>query len=487
MVTELLATSTTTASSITDTDWAEFAAELRPTKTFHGLGDGVVREGARLIRKGDADYETARQVWNAMHQRYPLAIVEAAGAADVVATVNFAREHDLPITPRCGGHSIPGLSTVDDGIILDLSRMRAIQIDPVRKTARVEGGALLGELDHESQAFGLATVGGQISNTGVAGLTLNGGWGWLARRFGYTVDNLISAQVVTADGRLLNASKDENPDLFWGLRGGGGNFGVVTLFEFQLFEVGPLVYGGQISWPIEKAIDLLKFYREWGPRQVEELTTEVIAWHTEEEDGSLSDQAVISMSLCFSGDPKDLDDALAELLAFSPDDMVVEAEWLPYAVLQTQYDEFLRHGFNTYYKYGVLDDLSDEFLETAFNGWLTKKSNHTFMTLGYWGGAMSRAGDDVPFPRNKEPWRAVTEIRWEEAHERDENVQWAHDYWSSIEGYFSTKNQYLNFTGDLGEDLVRDAYGRSVYERLREVKRTYDPQNLFRMNQNIVP
>ncbi|MEN2738342.1 FAD-binding oxidoreductase [Microbacterium sp. X-17] len=474
-------------STLTEADWEAFAAKLRPTKHFHGLGAGVTRPGARLIRKGDPDYDTARQVWNAMHQRFPLAIVEVAGVSDVIATVNFAREHGLPITPRCGGHSIPGLSTIDDGIIVDLANLRAVQIDPVRKTARVEGGALLGELDHESEVFGLATVGGQISNTGVAGLTLNGGWGWLARRFGYTVDNMLSAQVVTADGRLLNASKDENPDLFWGIRGGGGNFGIVTLFEFQLHEVGPLVYGGQISWPIEKALDFLKFYREWGPRQVEELTTEVIAWHTETEDGSLSDEAVISLSLCFSGAPDKLDEALAEVRAFSPDDMIVEAEWTPYSVLQTQYDEFLRHGFNTYYKYGVLDDMSDEFLEAAFNGWLTKPSKHTFMTLGYWGGAMARPAEDVPFPRNREPWRAVTEIRWEEDSERDENVQWAHDYWDSIEGYFSTKNQYLNFTGDVGEEMVRDAYGRSVYERLREVKRKYDPENLFSSNQNIVP
>ena len=428
---------------------------------------------------GEQGFDAARTIPNAMIDRRPTIIARCTGAADVIACVCFAREHELLVAVRGGGHSVAGKSVCDGGIMIDLSAMKGIRVDPQKRTVRAETGLTLGEFDHETQAFGLATTLGVVSKTGIAGLTLGGGWGHLHAKFGLALDNVIGADVVTADGRLITANVNENEDLFWGLRGGSGNFGIVTSLEYRLYERGP-VLGGAVFYPVAKASEVLRFFREFTASVPDELVIQCGAF-------TLPDQAqVFAVAACYCGDLDEGEKVLKPLRKFGPP-MADALSAMSYVQMQSMFDPFFPPGRHTYVKSNFIRALNDDAI-TAFSEFAGKSpSRFSFAPfLEHWHGAATRVGiTDTAFPHRNYSYNLMFWSNWEFPSETEQNVQWTRNCWTALRPYL-VEESYGNYLSDEGDSFARAAYGPN-YDRLVALKNKYDPTNIFRMNQNIKP
>jgi FAD/FMN-containing dehydrogenase len=442
----------------------------------------------RIVTPTDTDYDAVRAIWNAMIDRRPGIIVRAAGTADVIQTVNFAREHKLLLSIRGGGHNIAGNAVCDGGVMLDLSLMKSVRVDPERRIVRVEPGCTLRDVDHEAQAFGLAVPAGINSTTGIAGLTLGGGFGWLARKHGLTIDNLKSADVVTADGKLLHASDSENADLFWAIRGGGGNFGVVTSFEFQAHPVGPIVLSGLIVHPFSDAAAVLKFYREFAAKAPDELVPWVVMRKAPPLPflpPSVHGKEVVVLAVFYAGDLKAGERALEPLRKFGrPIADVVGPT--PFAGWQQAFDPLLTPGVRNYWKSHNFERLDDGYLDTVVSFAGKLPSPHCEIFIGQLGAAASRVRPDaMAYSMRNAEFVMNVHGRWETAAEDKAGIAWARELTAATAKY-ATGGVYVNFMTADEEERLRASYGPN-YDRLLQIKQKYDPQNLFRMNHNIAP
>jgi FAD/FMN-containing dehydrogenase len=464
-----------------------------PTETRHHaprLASKAI-EGfrGRLIEPGHTEYDKARALWNGAIDRHPRMIARCSGPADVVAAVRYARDNDLEIAIRGGGHNVAGTATCEDGLVIDLSEMRAVWVDPVGPTAQVQGGALWGDVDRETQAYGLATTGGIVSHTGVAGLTLGGGIGWLMRKHGLTVDNLLAADVVTAHGKRIRATADEHPELFWALRGGGGNFGVVTSFEFRLHHVGPTVLSGPLIWDAADAPEVLRLYRDFIHEAPDELGT-VLRFGTAPPLPAIPEalhwRPVIIIGTCFAGPIEDGVEVLRPLRGFGSPilDLVGPA---PYVDHQSGIDTTVLHGWDYYWKSTHLPELTDDLVEVLLEHAFAAASPRSYVALFHLGGAVSRVDESETAFGNRQAAHSITlDGVWRpgEGH-AEHDTAWARDFFGALDRF--REGVYVNFLGDDEHpDRVREAYG-DVYERLRDVKTAYDPDNVFHNNQNIAP
>jgi FAD/FMN-containing dehydrogenase len=457
------------------------------------LGEATVEElretiHGRVLRRGDDGYEEACRIWNgAFDGRRPAVIVTASGAADVITAVGFARSNDLAIAVRGGGHSIAGFSSCDDGIVIDLSQMRSVRIDPNARRAYVGPGAVWGDVDHETQAHALATTGGLVSTTGVAGFTLGGGIGWLMRKHGLACDNLVAADVVTADGQLVHASETENADLLWGLRGGTGNFGIVTQFEFALHPVGPMVYAGLIFFSAEHDHELLRVFRDWAPNVPDDITAAMNLttapplpvvpqeWHGKK---------VIAL-IAVSAGPIDEAQAHFESFRAVAEPVADLLGPMPYTAMQTLIDPLWPKGIHAYFKATNLARLDDELIERLAALHQSAPGPQCEMHVHQMGGALARVGEgDTAFSERSMPFVLNAVTGWHDAGETDAHTSWARDVIAAAIDA-STGRAYVNFLGD--SDAARSSYGADTYSRLIALKRDYDPTNVFRLNQNISP
>ena len=440
-----------------------------------------------LLRRGDEGYDEARTVWNAMIDREPGFIARPTGTADVVAAVNFARENDVLVAVKGGGHNIAGNAVCEGGLMIDLSEMDDVRVDPTDRTVRVGPGATLGDVDHETQLFGLATSGGVVSTTGVAGLTLGGGFGWLSRKYGLAVDNLLSVDVVTADGEVVTASEGEHADLFWGLRGGGGNFGIVTSFEFELHEVGPEVLFGPTVYRYEDAPDVLRHYREFTrdtPREccvwVDSFTAPPLPFIPEQFHGT----TVLSAMQFYAGDRKEGEDVLRPLREYG--DPIADAVGpTPYTAAQSMLDDLYAEGERNYWKAHNFTELTDETLDTIVEYGERLPTPQSDILVHQVGGAINDvASDATAYPHRDTNVIVTIGARWEDPTKDDECIAWVRECHDSL-AEDATGGTYVNLEGDR-EGRERNAYGEN-YDRLVELKNEYDPTNLFRMNQNVKP
>jgi FAD/FMN-containing dehydrogenase len=432
----------------------------------------------QIIRPGGAGYDEARSIWNGMIDRRPALIVRCRAASDVAQAVNFARVHDLRVSVRGGDHNAAGHAVCDKGLMIDLSPMKAVIVDPVARTARVEAGVRWAELDRETQRHGLATTGGTVSDTGVAGLTLGGGLGWLGGRYGLTCDNLLGAEIVTADGRCLRATATENADLFWAIRGGSGNFGVVTTFEFALHPVGPTVIAGMVAHPLERAGEVLRFYREFVATAPDEVNT-IGAFFTTPEG-----MPVVTIAACHCGSLEDGERALRPLKEFGTP-VVDEIGPVPYVDFQKALDPSFPRGRRYYFKSAVIRDLPDELITRIVEPFAEVPSPFTFLLLQQLGNAARRvAAEATAFPHRDACWDAVILCAWESAAEDAMQIAWSRRVWDSWRP-FST-GVYVNGVAEGDREELLAAYG-ARYERLAALKAKYDPTNLFRLNANIRP
>jgi FAD/FMN-containing dehydrogenase len=428
---------------------------------------------------GDAGYDAARTLPNAMIDRRPAVIARCAGAADVLACVRFVREHEVPIAVRGGGHSIAGRSVCDDGLVVDLSAMKGIRVDPLRRTVRAETGLKLGEFDRETQAFGLATTQGVVPTVGMSGLTLGGGWGNLHAKYGLAVDNVIGADVVTADGRLLTANAAENQDLFWGVRGGSGNFGIVTSLEFRLHEVGP-VLGGAVFYPAAKAKQVLNFWREFAASSPDELVT---------QGGSMTlpdGVPAFAVAGCYCGPVAEGEKVLKPLRTFgSPIADAFGA--ISYVQMQSMFESFFPPGRQVYTKSNFIRGMSEDAIEALARHVGKSPSRYTFAPfIEHWHGAATRVPvTETAFPHRQYSWNLLVWSMWESAVDSEKNVQWTRECWEGLRPFLVT-SAYGNYVADEGEAIAREAYGAN-YDRLVTLKKKYDPTNLFRLNHNIKP
>ena len=433
-------------------------------------------------------YDEARTIWNAMIDRRPGAVVRCRGASDVMCAVRLAHDNGLLVAVRGGGHNISGNAVCEGGLLIDLSPMRSVRVDPKKRTARVEPGVTLGEFDKEAQAFGLATPLGINSTTGVAGLTLGGGFGWLSRKFGFTVDNLISADVVTADGALVQASAVENPDLFWAIRGGGGNFGVVTSFEFKLHPVGPDLASGLIVHPFARARELLAGYREVAAAAPDELTVWVVLRKAPPLPflpAEVHGKEILVFAVCYAGEPANAEKALAPLRALGkPIADVIGVQ--PYAAWQTAFDPLLTPGAFNYWKSHNFTALSDGLLDTLVDYVGTLPTEECEIFIGQVGGASNRiSADATAYPHRDANFVMNVHTRWRDRGDEQTAIKWAREFFAATAPH-ATGGVYVNFMPEDETERVPGAYG-SNYTRLAALKARYDPDNLFRLNQNVQP
>ncbi len=442
-----------------------------------------------LLLPADAGYDESRSLWNAMIDRRPAAVVRCLGAADVVTSIQFAREQKVVLTVKGGGHNIAGLAASDGGLMLDMSSMRGVWVDTAARTVQVQPGCLLGDVDRETQLHGLAATLGFVSATGAAGLTLGGGFGYLTRRFGWTSDTVRSMTMVAADGRVVRASEEENPDLFWGLRGGGGNFGVVTNFEYRLHPVGPEIIAGAIAWRADAAPEVLEMYRTFRDQAPPELTCVAILrkappapWLPKDVHG----EPVVVLVVCHAGPVQDGERLAAPLKAFGkPVGDIVQRR--PYVSQQSLLDATQPKGRRYYWKSEYLGDLSSDLLAKTIEHAGRMRSPHSAVILFPVDGAVQRLPEDHSAVGNRNA-RVVLNITgsWERPEDDAANVEWARTAWRDLRR-FSTGGTYINFlTEEEGDDRVRTAYGAN-YDRLIEIKTKWDPTNFFRMNKNIAP
>ena len=450
-----------------------------------GLQEGFRGE---LLRPQDPGYEDARKVWNGSIDRFPALITRCAGVADVIAAVKFAKENGLLVAVRGGGHSFPGHSVCDGGLVIDLSMMKGIRVDPEGRTVRAQAGVLLGELDRETQEFGLAVPSGIVTHTGLSGLALGGGINWLHRKYGLAIDQLLSVDLVTAEGELVKASETENTDLFWGVRGGGGNFGIVTDFEFRLNPVGPTVLAGPIFWPMEESPNVLHFYREWIAEAPDELMTIVI--HRKAPPlpfvpRELHGKLVVAVVCCYAGPIEEGEQVVKPLKEFGSPvlDLCVPK---PYLAHQAMFDLSFQHGWWYYMRACDVAELTDEVIDITVDHSLRIKSPLTAFPIWQRGGAVARVGEDeTAFGGRSAGHTFNITAATETAEGFDEEREWVRNFWSALEPYHTSV--YVNFLMEEGEERIRQAYGARKYDRLKALKRRYDPDNLFRLNQNIRP
>ena len=444
-----------------------------------------------LIRPGDEAYERGRRVFNGMVDRRPALIARPTGAADVIAAVDLARDAGLPLSVRCGGHSLSGNSVCDDGLLIDLSHMKGVRVDPVARTARANAGVLWGEFDRETQLFGLATPGGRVTTTGLGGFTLGGGYGWLSPKFGLTCDNLISADVVTADGRLVTASEQENPDLFWGLRGGGGNFGIVTSYEFRLHPLGPMVLGGLLMHPIEDGAEVARAYRRYVESTPDELATALAVLTAPPEPfvpAPLRGKPVLGMVVLYAG-PLDEAAAVVEPLRHLGRPAVDLVQPMPYVAFQGILDPTAPWGLHVYARGEHLIGLTDEVIEAVlrYGTEISSFSPWSQMIIFRHGGAVARVPDHATaFSHRADAYLAHPIAAWENPADTDRHLDWIRRCSAALRPA-TTGGVYLNFEPDEGVGKVRAGYGEEKYARLAALKARWDPENLFRFNQNIEP
>jgi FAD/FMN-containing dehydrogenase len=468
-------------------------ASMNPVAAGTNLDEDALRELAasfrgELVRPGDLGYDEQRRVWNGSIDRFPALVARCASVADVAAAVRFASRSDLLVAVRGGGHSFPGLSVCDGGIVIDLGPMKGIAVDPAARTARVQAGVLWGELDRETQALGLATTGGIVTHTGVAGLTLGGGIGWLQRKLGMTIDNLLAVELVTAGGERVRASADENAELFWGVRGAGANLGIVTEFTFRLHPVGPAVVAGPIFWPMAQSPRVLRFYRDWIAEAPDELMTIVIhrkappvAFVPPELHGEL----VVGIACCYAGPVEEGERVVRPLKAFgSP--VLDLCRPKPYVEHQAMFDPSFPHGWCYYMRACDVDALSDDVIDITVDHSMRIRSPLTTFPIWQLGGALARVDDAATAFDGRGAGHTFNIAGITAGAEGfDEEREWARDFWSALSPHHTSV--YVNFLMEEGQERVRQAYGPEKYDRLRALKRRYDPGNLFRLNQNIPP
>lgn len=455
------------------------------------MDDLASRFGGEIVFPGDADYDEARSVWNGMIDRRPAVIARCTCTADVVAAVDAARESGLTVSVRGGGHSVSGHGTCDDGIVIDLSPMKDVLVDAEAQTARAEGGLTWGEFDAATQERGLAVTGGRFSTTGIGGLTLGSGSGWLERKCGLSADNLLAAEVVLADGRVVRASAEENPDLFWGLRGGGGNFGIVTSFLYRLHRVGPIIYGGMLLSAPDRADDILRCFRDLMDGAPDDLGG-AVAFICAPPEPFVPEEArgkpVVAVVLCWTGDHDEGERAVAPLReAAQPVADLVGP--MPYAALQSMLDASGPKGIHAYMKAEFIEDLNDDVLAKLSDNGLHPPGPLTQLLLEPMGGAISRVGEqDTALGRRDTAWCYHAISLWMEPGQdaEDAHIAWARKIQDDLKPY-TRPGVYLNFTSDEGEDRVHSTYGAERYARLVALKDAYDPANLFALNQNIRP
>ncbi|NEQ53509.1 MAG: FAD-binding oxidoreductase [Leptolyngbya sp. SIO3F4] len=441
-----------------------------------------------LIQPGDANYDEARRLWNGMFDKRPAVIVQCAGVADVIDAVCFARDRNLLVAIRGGAHNVAGLASYNDGFVIDLSQMRAVHVDPVVKTVRVEAGAQLGDIDRETQTFGLVVPTGVVSETGIAGLTLNGGVGWLRRKWGMTCDNLISVELVTADGNWLRASQTENADLFWALRGGGGNFGVVTAFEFELHPLGPEVMFCFVMYPDNK--EILQSYRKFAqsePEEVGMLSFTGMVPADENFPKTWWHQPFFAIAACYVGPAADGEIVLQPLRELGTP-IVDFSDRMPYTEVQKFLDADYPKGRNYYWKSVYLKELSDDTIDVLIALNRQAPSHHSTLDIWTMGGAMNRvSSDESPLSPREAPFMIGIEANWDNAKDSDCNIAWVRDCVNAL-APFAAPGIYLNFPGFMedADQMVKTAYGEN-FQRLVRVKQEYDPDNFFRLNQNIKP
>lgn len=443
-------------------------------EALEGFASGL---NGKLIRPSDPDYDEARTIWNAMIDRRPAMIARCATTEDVVRAVHFARENRQPLAVRSGGHNVSGYAVCDGGLVVDLSRMKEIRVDSERRIAIAQAGVTWGELDQATQAAGLATTGGVVPSTGIAGLTLGGGFGWLMRKHGLACDNLLGVEVVTSDGQVIRADANQNPDLFWGLRGGGGNFGIVTRFEYRLHPVGEIL-GGVIVHPLDRAAEVLRFYRKFVDGAPDELAA--FAGLTSGPDGT----PMALVAPAYFGPPDEGERVLRSLREFGAP-VADQVKRMRYLELQGLFGAAYPPGLRNYWKSNFLIDLSNEAIETMIREFRAVPSPRTAVVLEYLGGAVARVGrEETAFDARDARFNFTITSVWTEPAADEANIKWARELWNAMEP-FSAGRVYVNYLGEEPE-RVREAYG-SKYDRLVELKRKYDPENLFRFNQNIRP
>ena len=442
----------------------------------------------QLIRPDDPTYDEHRKIWNGSIDRFPALIARCAGVADVMAAVRFARDTGVVAAIRSGGHSFPGHSVCDGGLLIDLGLMKGVRVDPEARTARAQAGILLGELDRETQAFGLAVPAGIVTHTGLAGLTLGGGIGWLMRKYGLTVDQLLSVDLITADGQFVKASERENADLFWGVRGAGGNFGIVTEFEFRLNPVGPTVLAGPIFWPMEESPNVLRFYRGWITDVPEELTTIVV--HRKmpplpDIPAELHWKPVVTVICCYAGPVEEGEKVIRPMKEFgSP--ILDLCTPKPFTAHQAMFDPSFPQGWWYYFRSCDIAELTDEVIDIVAERATQMTSPLTAFPIFQLGGAISRVGENDTAFNGRSSGHTININATTATREGfDEEREWSKGLWSALQPYHTSV--YVNFLMEEGEERIRQAYGGERYDRLKALKRRYDPDNFFRLNQNIPP
>ncbi|MFO7847333.1 MAG: FAD-binding oxidoreductase [Balneolaceae bacterium] len=439
-----------------------------------------------LIRPSDVNYDEERSIYNAMIDKRPALIAKCKNVDDVIESVNYAREEGIEVSIRSGGHSGPGLALVDDGMVIDLSPMKDIQVDPKRKTVKVEAGCTWGEVDAATHEFGLATVSGIISTTGVGGLTLGGGHGYLTRKYGLTIDNLVSADVVLADGSLVHASENENADLFWALRGGGGNFGVVTSFEYQLHPVKNVI-AGPMFWPIDQLENTMKWYRDWLP----DMPDDVYAFYLVSEVPSadpfpeeIRGIKVCGLMWCYTG-PQDQFEKYLKQARNAAKPLFEFTGEMPYPALQTMFDGLFPSGLHWYWKGDFVREISDEAVEEHLNFKIIPTPLSTMHLYPVDGAAHEVGSDETAWNKRDARWSMVIVGVDPDPENADKIKTWARDYWEAVHPH-TLGGSYINFMMEEGQDRVEASYGDN-YKRLQKVKAKYDPDNFFHINQNIKP
>ncbi len=465
-----------TTSTLLDQQTAAFASQLQGT----------------LIRPGDPDYNKARQIWNGMIDKYPALIAQCADENDVITAVAFAKTHNLLLSVRGGGHNVAGHATNDGGLVIDLSPMNHVKVDPEARTVRVGGGARLGDLDRETQKYGLVVPAGVVSETGIAGLTLGGGFGYLRNKYGLTCDNLISAKVVTANGRLLNASANENSDLFWGIRGGGGNFGIVTEFEFQAYPLGPEVQFTAVFHDGQNMKEALQFYRDFSETAPDEISSlaacGIFPPGANMFPAELHGRPFVLFVAMYAGSVADGARAMQPMREFRQPLLDMSGPWC-YEDAQTFFDEDYPAGEMRYYWKSLnLTSLTDEAIERIVEHALRQPSVHSTTDIWHIGGAATRIPEDaMAFHGRHASFLLNPEANWEHPEEDEANINWVRDFLSDMQE-FSDGSRYLNFAGfqEEGDQMMRQAFA-GKYGKLAALKQKYDPTNLFRLNQNIKP
>jgi FAD/FMN-containing dehydrogenase len=439
--------------------------------------EGALR--GEVLRPGHRDYDGARAVYNAMIDRHPALIVRCREVSDILRALEFAHRYDLVLAVRGGGHNVAGKAMCDHGMVLDLRPMKAIHVDHRARTARAEPGLTWAEFDEATQAHGLATTGGFVSTTGIAGLTLGGGLGWLMRKHGLVIDNLQAVDIVTADGQLRRADATENPELFWGVRGGGGNFGVVTSFQYRLHPVGQLL-GGVVFFPLEQARDVLRFYRELMAAAPDELIAYALFLTSPDS------VPLCAIAACYVGPIEKGEEALRPVRSFGRP-VADSVRPMPYPELQSMFDPGFPAGRLNYWKASVLPELHDEAIEILVAQAAAVPSPLSAWALEPFGGAAGRVGsDETAFPHRAARYNLVIVGIWTDPAQSAVNTRWTRELWSAMQT-FSSEAVYVNYLDTDEGDRVPQAYGAATYQRLRRLKEQYDPGNFFRINQNIRP